>query len=251
MTPGVAVAQEEEAAITEARALFMAGDAAAGSERWADAYENFARSYELSGNPIAQFNAAFALRSLGRYREARDGLDKLLREQGESVPDAFRERVEAMRAEVAARLGEVRVQGLTESERYDFRVDGRTYADSGERPLVLDVDSGEHYLVVTAAGGRVFEWSGVVRSGQSADVLVRFPETQADLRVRNLDPDATAGAHDLDSEGLEEDSGGVFESPWFWTGVGVVVAAGATVAAVIVLSGGESLAPESDRVRNL
>src|SRR5678815_4041604 len=64
--------------ITEARALYQAGNAAAESGQFADALQQFVQAYGLSGNPAALYNAAKTLRALGRHVAARDAFNQLL-----------------------------------------------------------------------------------------------------------------------------------------------------------------------------
>lgn len=82
-------AQDAATDTDRARALYLDGSTAAEEARWTDALRLFQESYDLSHNPAALFNVATTLRAVGRHRESRDALDRLLRDHSE-LPDELR-----------------------------------------------------------------------------------------------------------------------------------------------------------------
>ena len=107
----------------EARALFAAGQAAVDGGRWTDALDSFRRAYELTQAPSALFNAAFALRALGRYREAEVAFEELLALEG--TRRAMRTEATGYLTEVRGRIAHLALEGLPEDAITTVRLDGR------------------------------------------------------------------------------------------------------------------------------
>jgi len=225
-------ARPSEANVTEARALFVAGQAAVDSERWADAVDSFRRAYALVHAPSALYNVAYALRALGRHRESRDAFERLLTQHdglSEQMATESRHYLEEERQRVAVLM----LIGLDPDTTYTVRLDGEARADGGERPLLAEADPGSHTLTVRAPDvDQPFVWEGRVAEGAHARIPVRFEV-----------PEESGG-------GEAHSGGGVLRSPIFWTVVGVLVVGGAVTAGVM-LSDGDTVSPESDRVYNL
>lgn len=203
-------AQDRTATLSEsdraqARALFEAGSAAVDAGRWSDAVDSFRRAYELTGAPSALFNTAFALRALGRYREAVRAFDQLLALDG--VSEGMRAESTELRDEVRRRLALVRLLGLDPEERHVVRLDAQAVEDSGERPLIVQADPGRRTIDVTRPGYERFEWTGTLSDGQILEVAVELVPEAAP---------STGG-------------GNVLEEPWLWIVVGAVVLGGAGV----------------------
>lgn len=194
----------------QARALFAAGGAAIDAGRWADAVDSFRRAYELTGAPSALFNTAFALRALGRYREAAQAFGELLALEG--ISDSVRAQATELRDEVRGRLALVRLLGLEAEARYVVRLDGEGIDDTGTRPLVLQADPGRHTLDVSRPGFVRFEWAGSLEDGQMLDLGVEL-------------------AREAERAGGEGGGGGgnVLEEPWLWIVIGALVIGGAVV----------------------
>jgi hypothetical protein len=220
--------QLSDADRAQARALFQAGAAAVDAGRWADAVESFRSAYALTGAPSALFNTGFALRALGRYREARDAFVEL----GGigSVSEAMRAQSEELLAEVRMRIARVRLGGLVAEARYGVRLDGVGVEDGGARPLVLEADPGTHAVDVTLAGFEPFSWSGPLGDG----ALVEVPVTLVAIQI----PGSGGG-------------GGVADEAWFWLLIGGVVAVGAGLATYFVLDDQAQLRGESPMVIRL
>jgi hypothetical protein len=191
----------------QARALFAAGAAAADAGRWADAVDSFRRAYDLTRAPSALFNTAFALRALGRYREAARAFERL--SALDNVSDSMRVQASELRDEVRGRLAMVRMVGLDPEARHVVRLDAEAVEDSGARPLVVQADPGRHTLDVSRPGFLRFEWAGALGNAEVLELAVELlPEP---------------------AEGPATGGGTVFEEAWFWIMVGVVVAAGTGV----------------------
>lgn len=140
------MAQDDEAA---ARAAFEEGQAHAADERWAEALEDFERSYELFERPTTLYNIASVLVRLGRARAAIDAIDRFL-EQTERRPNARIVRDARALREAAAES--LRTLELTvDPPGATVRVDGAERpGDGATRQIVLD--PGGHEVEVSAPG---------------------------------------------------------------------------------------------------
>lgn len=161
------------AEMTEARALFEAAQAAVDSGRWADAIASFERSYTLSCQPAALFNLAMALRALGRHRDARDQLDRLV-ELHPDLSGGLRESVDNFRREEAERVAILELVGVDAETEVRLSFDGRLVPDEGERPWQLETDAGTHSLVARIPEHQPFVWDGELTDGQTERVEVVF-----------------------------------------------------------------------------
>lgn len=215
-----------EADRAQARALFQAGSAAVDAGRWADAVSSFRAAYELTGAPSALFNTGFALRALGRYREAREAFVELLGLS--NVTDTMQAQTRELLAEVRDRIARVRLTGLDPTTRYGVRLDGTGVEDDGSRPFVLEADPGSHAVDVSLTGHELFTWTGALGDGATVEVPVVLVPLSA-----------VGGA-----------SGGstIFEEAWFWLLVGGVVVVGAGLATYFVLDDQAQLRAESPMV---
>jgi tetratricopeptide (TPR) repeat protein len=215
-----------DAELTEARARYQAGNAAADAGEFADALEDFVRAFELSGNPAALYNAARTLRSLGRHVDARDAFDQLL-EDFPDVSEATRTEARTLRDEEATRIATLRLLELPDpSESLVLRIDGTVRLDGGDRPFVLEVDPGRHGVVVTLEHFRPFAWEGEIMPGGAEALTVR------------LEPEPTTGG------------GSILEEPILWVVVGAVVVAGAVIGGYFAWDAAQ-LRPESQDVIRL
>ena len=213
---GSAVAQTTQSDRAQARALFVAGQAAVESGRWTDAHENFRRAYELTGAPSALFNAAFALRALGRYQEAALAFEELLGLRNVGRPMLAEAR--GYLAEVRDRIARIELEGLP-SEATTVRLDGAGVNDDGARPLVLRMDPGRHALDVSLLGHTRFEWTGEMTDGQALHLVVSLPaEAPASL----------------------------FEDAWFWVVVGLAAAGVGAIVAGVVADDAAQVRPPTD-----
>ena len=229
-----AAAQRREADLEEARARFVAGQAAVESGRWADAVDDFRRAYELSEVPAALYNVGFALRALGRHREARDVFDRLLTRHPD-MDATLREEAQRYRREAAARVVALELIGLEPGVPHAIRFDGRPVADQGQRPVSIEGDPGTHALTVRRDGYEAFVWEGALRDGERREIAVE------------LLPLGSGGGGASGTDG--DDGGSIFTSPVFWVVVGALLVGGGVAAYLILQDGG--LEPNSDRVVEL
>lgn len=163
MAPAPALAEGAE---VDARAHFGKGVELVEQRAWAEALAEFLLSRKLHPTWKATKNAAACLSELGRYDEALDLLEALVREFPDLPPPA-REDVAAASARLAERVGTIAVEGgedgasVVVDERY-----------RGELPVAasLRVVTGNHVVRITRDGFEPFEARVVVLPGQRARV---------------------------------------------------------------------------------
>jgi tetratricopeptide (TPR) repeat protein len=213
-----------ESEVAEARGLYQAGNAAADAGRFADALSQYTRAFSLSGNPAALYNAARTLRSLGRHVEARHAFDQLLT----GVPglsDTTRSEATQLRDEEAARIASLALDDLpAASPQLVLHIDGVFRPDGGARPFSLELDPGEHGLVVELAGFTPFTWQGTLADGARERVSVQLAALPQGRSI--------------------------VEEPLFWIIVGVVAIAAGILAGYFIWDA-EQLRPNSGTVIRL
>lgn len=211
-------------ALSTARDLFLRGTTDAQAERWADALNAFSEAYRISGIAAALYNAATTLRSIGRYVDARDAFDQLLRDHPDLSEDMAASARE-LRQELVARVAILEVRDLPE-ETTTVRLDGALRDDDGSRPLEVEVDAGRHALQIELPQFEPFLWEGNVRDGERREIRVV-----------------------LDPLPIVEPSGPNIGKIILWTVVGVLVVGGALTLGLLLRE--EGLNPESDSVVRL
>ena len=203
--PALAVAQETSIAgarassARDALEAFETGTRAAEEERWSDALPAFQRAYALSRSDIALFNVGYVLRSLGRFVEARAAFNEVIARSGGA--GELLDQARAYRDEVVGRIAHLRVDGLEDGLTYELLLDGTAREDDGARPVLLDLDPGDHGLGVRRDGFLPYDWAGHLSEGASERFRVEL---------------------------LPVPSGGtIADEPWFWILVTAVVVGGA------------------------
>lgn len=193
--PNQGVAQTEDEDREQARVEFVSGSEAATAGRWADSLEHFQRAYLMSGVPTALYNAAMALRALGRHREARDAFQRVVAEHGDS-PAAELSREKA--TEEAARVAVLTLAGLDADADYEIRINGRAQESEHGSELEIETDPGVNGVQATRQGYETWTWEGRLDDGERRRLNVEMIE-------------------------IEVETTSVFTSPVFWVLVGVVL----------------------------
>jgi tetratricopeptide (TPR) repeat protein len=186
--------------VARARARFVEGMTWAQAGRWEAALDAFEASYALSGSPVALFNLAGALRELGRSREAREAFDRLLVDP--ALDADLRARTAPLRAEVAAQVARVRVEGVPAGEARVL-ADGAERETTARRPVEVELDPGARALAIEVAARR-WDWAGTLAPGVRLELTASFREPA-------LDP-----------------------LPWALLGVGLAAVAAALVTALVL-----------------
>ncbi len=148
------------------------------------ALAEFLESRRLYPFRSALFNAALCLEKLGRYDEAADQLEQLLREiDDENTPEGARDKERAQREiiEVSRRVGTVQIDGAEPGAT--LSIDGK---QRGEYPLVrsLRVSAGNHTVRVFKSGFEPLEERVDVAGGASVRVSAALLPLARTGRVR-------------------------------------------------------------------
>jgi hypothetical protein len=201
--------RERKAADLKARA-----DAAMDGGAYAEAITSYRASYDLSRNPALLYNIGSAYERLGDYPRALAYLEQF----SVVASTALTARVPALGeliASVRGRLARVVVGCNIPGARILVRG-----AWEGTTPLAASIPTlpGLARVEVVAEGYQPFVRDVVLTAGRET----RLEASLVDRRVFASERRESAGPSD----------GGLATRWWFWTGLGVVVAGGATAAAV-------------------
>jgi head-tail adaptor len=203
-----------------ARALFERGVELFAVREYEAALDAFQQSYDLVPVGSVLFNVGMSQMALQRYTESIETLQRYLAE-GAAVDVESRREAEAAIAEMASRLGEVRIR--VETPGVEVVLDDSRL--STEEMSSLRVRAGRHSLRVTAP---------------------RYIEETRQI-------DVASGGLTVVNISLQPDPAFREEVPlvrrwWFWTVIGVV-AAGAATGLAVGLTRGEDLGPGDWDVR--
>ncbi|MCA9610132.1 MAG: hypothetical protein KC619_31260 [Myxococcales bacterium] len=199
-------ASPPEADVLQAREAFLRGMEFAGERRFEDARREFVHSYALSGSPVALFNLASTLRSLGEHRQAGEAFERLLADP--SLPSPVRSQAQPMYADVVTHVARLRLHG--ELEGATLRIDREPARPLSGGSVTVVVDPGAHDLAAERLD-QAWRWSGTLEAGAARDLLVTL---SAATEVEH--PDAAGGNDDA-----------------LWIGVGA--GAGAVVVAIVAI----------------
>lgn len=181
------------------RAAFERGVGQAEQLQWSAAAESFEESYRLYPRVATLRNLGLAHRALGRFTSAIDELGRFLAEG--LAPDEVRGQLQGLIDGMRVQLATLTV--IPSVEGAALRLDGA--AITAREPRTAD--PGDHVLEATAEG-----------YNRNAQTLRLARGERRELAVT-----------------LQRTEGGVLTRWWFWTIIGVAVA-GATTAAVLLLS---------------
>jgi len=181
-------------------------DASFDAGRYAEAAEGYARAYELKPDPTLLYNQARALEAMGEYPDALERLERF----GSTAPPDLRAKVPALESlteDLRARITSITVHTNAPGARLLVR--GRDFGEVTESTPVR-VRAGNATLRVVAEGYRDEERTVDLRGGTIYDLRVTM--------ARREGPKNVGGNPGLTSQW------------WFWTGLAVIVGAGAATA---------------------
>ncbi len=140
-------AAAEEGRFAEARRLFEQGVELFGQENYPAALATFEASYALRESPVVLFNIAMCRRALFRFPEAIDSFETYLQRWGEGLDPEQRAEVDALLAEMRARLFYLTVGASVDGA--EVLVDGQRV---GQVPLAgpVRLGPGEHVIEARA-----------------------------------------------------------------------------------------------------
>lgn len=232
LLPSLALGQDEEGA----RAAFARGVDAADAGRWEVARDAFEEAYRLWPRPTILLNLAGARVQTGHLVSGADAYRAILSEAGAPKPIRMAAHDALLALEVRIPRLELRILDMTDAD--EITLDERPI-EAGPQMQPLELEPGRHTVRVSRGGEelRVEEFRLAERERLRLDL--RLP--RARTGSISLVPDTSAGTAGADGEDREE----VWESPIFWTIVGVVVGG------AVALGVGLSLSDESPFAGNL
>ena len=206
--------------MTVAARLFRAGVEHAREERWEEARDAFARSYETAAVPVTLYNLAGAQAQLGMLLEAAESYRRFLPDAEEGRARAHRDHAQSALAELETRIPHVRIEVRGERPSDTLELDGAT---------VLPLE-----LIALNPGSHRFQ---VMREGRPlADRTVEFTEGQTrTIRLDVIPPVAGDPTEPADIDlALDTAAPGerepLWKNTWLWVGVAAVVLVGGGVA---------------------
>jgi len=218
-TPGTDVAL--------ARRLFEQGIEFVDQEDWDQAADRFQRSLILRPSPIVAYNLGSALVELERLVEASEAFRHAIHAAGTppELSDAARESL----AEIEGRIAILTVEVRGDLDGVQFFV--------GDRPLPPEaigvgapIDPGSRNVRAVRDGSEIASAQVEIAEGGHESVTLDLPAREV------LAESLLAGGP---GSAADDEGGGVLSSPWFWVGVGAVVA-GAVALILALTLGGQS-----------
>jgi len=247
---GAAQAQTRaDGAVEGARTAFLSGTEAMRTERWEEARVSFARAYELAPNPLVLLNLAAAELHTGHLASAARHYRGFMRGANDGASQSYRDAAAEALGSLEPRIPVARlaVGGLEAGDRLEL--DGESVARMSATSE-LQVDPGEHRVVVVRAGAAVASATFTAEESRTVDVSLRAPASARAAAARVVTVPPPPGADR--SVSLTDDRASDHHwvgSTGFWilvTGVAVTVAA-----VVLVLAAVASTGPPNVFVGNL
>ncbi len=224
--PSTAASQDEAA-----QQSFRAGVEAARQERWADARSMFEKAYALSPRPVVLINLAGAQARTGRLTEAAKNYHRVLDDPPSQETAPFRRAAAEVLPALEARIPRVKMRpsGLSPTDviRIDAEIVAADVLATGH-PL----DPGEHTLVVQNGGVERARVLFAVAERELRSITLPLPSlTQPPVPTVAAVLTESNPSNPPDREPAPERS--LWTSPWTWTAIGLVVAAGSATAVVL------------------
>ncbi len=239
---------QSEADKTTARALAVEAQQALDAERYAEAADKFGRAEKLFHAPTLVVGLARAYVGMGKYVEAMEAYNEVIREpMGSDAPEPFQQAKADAKQEIQGleqKIGWVtlRVEGPTEPT-VDLDGQSVSVASLGVRRAI---NPGDHVVRVSAGGWLTAEKSFSISAGGNEEVVVTLEEGADDPAVIPAGGGTSPGG-----EGPGADTGGTAGGTSTltilgWTGIGVG-GAGILVGAI---TGGLAMGKRGELVDN-
>ncbi|MCA9601518.1 MAG: tetratricopeptide repeat protein [Myxococcales bacterium] len=220
--------EEDPAAAAQA---FRAGVAAAQAGRWKEALDAFDLSYRLRRHPNTLLNIAGAQAQTGKLVEAVESYKRFLAESANAEENQpARKAATDYATGLEKRFAHLKVEVANFIQGDIARVDG---APLPEQPPheTFNLNPGEHSIDVLRNDRVIVAEHFTLADGESKKVVLNAP--------LSVDPTTVLSTT---APAMPDDDGSLLEAWWFWTLVGVVVAAGTvTTIALVSADGGSSV----------
>ncbi len=206
-------ARADPSTVAEARNAFEKGASLAAEARWSDALAQFERSASLRPHATTTYNIGFCERALGRATRARkhfaqalaqdaakDGaeLSPKLRSATEAYLDEMRARIALATITIAPANAKVSVDGRPLEVVAGGRLVAGTRDPAPGEPVptptfVLEVDTGDHEIVVTTTDGRSKVVHESFTAGATKQVRIEVPPAPPPAAPKPIAVDDGAG----------------------------------------------------------
>ncbi len=217
---------------SEARDQYICGLHAVESLQYLEAVRLFAAAYVSAHEPAALFNQGLALKSMGRFVEARQIFARLLEAHADASAEV-RSQAETHLRQAEESMARVRVdvhdaQGAAlMPSAFSVELNGRRATPNGDG--LFELDPGEAVFLVSASGYESARWEGNLHRGLRT---LPFELVANAAQVRTVEP-VDVGVQDPPPR--EPETEGNSTLTWVLVAGGVaVLAAGAVVAYVLV-----------------
>ena len=223
-----------------ARQLFNEGLDAVEHERWNEAEDRFRRVLALRSSHVVSYNLGSALMHLGRLVESAELLRAIVRDA--SAEPTTRDAATQLLSDIEPRIGTLTIRVSGDASGASFSLDDKPI-EVGGQVQTLAVDPGEHRVALQRDGNPLEQRSVAIGNGQPLQAELSFelparvlpraaalpaPSTPTPLPIATASPD-----RDRESG---SSSSSIFTRPWFWVGVGAVVAGGVVTAFLLASS---------------
>jgi hypothetical protein len=203
----------------QAKALFEEGISLSDNGKWPEALEAFRKSDALVPSASVKFNIGATLRALGRYVEAKNTLEAILKDADSpksTVKPALKEEVKKVLADVYDKVVMITVK--LDPKDADLQIDG---ADAAPLPDGrFEMDPGRHVFVVSAKGHETTTISRTL-TADDTEITLKAPAS------------ATPKVVEKRVEVKVAEDTPFYKRFWFWTAAGAVVAGGVVVAVIL------------------
>jgi len=244
-TPAVSDTQAPVAAPTAdgaqlnaiARALFDEGLAFVDSGDWLQAADRFSRLLAVRYSAVAAYNFGLAQARLGKLVTAAETLRRLLADA--ALDDTVRQSAVSLQAEVQRELGSLTVRVAPDAHGCMLYVDGQVWPVAAWG-VAVPVNPGQHSLSLRLGRATLRSVAIEVAAGAHVEHLLslRAVPGPAAAPASSSVPagDARAPSAALAVGDPHASRGGLLRRPWFWVGVGAVLAAAVTTGVVLAAS---------------
>ncbi len=221
-------AQAQADPTAAARDLFHEGLELADAQRWEEAAARFERAYELRRSAPIAVNWARALEQSGHWVQASELLARVRRD--ETADEETRQLAEQRFEDLRARFPHLTIRLSGATAGVSVTLDDQP-VDPGLFHVSFPIDPGAHELVATRGDETVARRTFSVSAREEHEEAI------------TVAPSAAVAASS-ESGASEPASEAVYETWWFWTILGVVVAgAVATSVGLVIALDGQAPAP--------
>lgn len=231
MTPAAAIAQTSDTERTAlARSLFEEALGLGDAGEWEEAVDRYRRVLSLRRSPTVLFNLAHALSEAGELVEAGELLQQVVRD--ESSPDDLRAQAEELRNRLLPRIGRLTIELTGDPGDVAVTLDGGA-VEAAILGVGFPIDPGAHAVLALRDGETVASGEIEIAEGEAGTVTLEIPARAIPAPEEIAMPvDPVPEGPDLTLTISESGSEEAYETWWFWTIIGALLAGGVVTGAL-------------------